>query len=136
RNGPAAGQAGSGEDGVISSDPDRCCGNCPPRRRAGNLVFDGGTSMEHAAWIARCLGRAEWGPLASGDVAALAARLREDPYPAGTALFRPGQAPRRVHIVHSGAVELSRRLKDRKVVLQIVRSGDVVGDVPVFLRVT
>ena len=92
--------------------------------------------MDHAAWIARCLGRAEGAPLASEDIAALTARLREDHYGAGTTLFRTGQVPSRVHIVRRGAVELSRRLKDRKVVLQIARSGDVVGDVPVFLRMT
>lgn len=94
----------------------------------------GEPSIDHAAWIARCLGRAELAPLEPQDVAGLATELSEDHYPAGTTLFREGQAPSRVHIIHSGAVELSCHLKGRQVVLQILRSGDVVGDVPLLLR--
>ena len=39
-------------------------------------------------------------------------------------------------IVRKGAVELSRPLNGRRVVLQILGPGDVVGDVGVFLRLT
>lgn len=93
-------------------------------------------SVEHAAWIARCLGRPELAPVEPEDAADLARQLRDDHYPAGTVLFRRGQAPSRVQIIRSGAVELSYTLGNRPVVLQILRSGQVVGDVPLFLRVT
>ncbi|MCA1842295.1 MAG: Crp/Fnr family transcriptional regulator [Actinobacteria bacterium] len=95
--------------------------------------------IEHAAWIAGHLGRLgqpDLAPLAPEDVAELAAELRDDEYDAGTFLFRTGQAPSRIHIVRSGAVELSCAFKGRPVVLQILRPGDVVGDVPLFLRMT
>ena len=94
---------------------------------------------EQAAWIARHLGRIgrpDLAPLAPDDVAELAAELREDEYDAGRFLFRTGQPPRRIHIVRSGAVELSCALHGRPVVVQILRAGDVVGDVPLFLRMT
>lgn len=91
-------------------------------------------SIRHAAWIAHWLGRGELAPLGFDDVAELAALLSEDHYPAGATIFRMGQAPIRVHIVRSGAVELSRDLKGRRAVLQILRPGDVVGDIPLLLR--
>jgi CRP-like cAMP-binding protein len=89
-----------------------------------------------AEWIAQSFGRPELAPLRSDDIAALAALLREERYPAGTTLFRVGDAPTRVAIVRSGAVELSRTLNGRRVVLQILRAGDAVGDVGLFLRLT
>jgi CRP-like cAMP-binding protein len=75
-------------------------------------------------------------PLGLDDVEALAAELRADDYPPGTVLVRAGQAPARIHIVRSGAVELSCDIRGRQVVLQVLRSGDVVGDVPFFLGTT
>jgi CRP-like cAMP-binding protein len=91
-------------------------------------------SIRHAAWIARCLGRGEFAPLGAEDVAELAANLGEDHYAAGATLFWTGEAPARVHIVRDGAVELSRTMKGHRVILQILRPGDVIGDVPLFLR--
>jgi CRP/FNR family transcriptional regulator, cAMP and macrophage regulator len=93
-------------------------------------------SVDRASWIARFFGGADHASLPAEDLADLAAELREDCYPAGTPLFRVGEAPTRVHIILSGAVELSCVLKGRQIVLQILRSGDVVGDVPLFLRMT
>lgn len=108
-------------------DPDDLAsfGVFPPERPA---------SLRHAAWIARCLGRGDLAPLGEDDVAELAAELGEQRYAAGTVLFRMGEAPARVHIVRSGMVELSRTLQGRKAVLQILRPGDVVGDVPLIVR--
>ena len=88
----------------------------------------------HAAWIAQWLGPGDLAPLAPDDIEALAALLREDPYPAGASVFKMGQAPTRVQIVRSGAIELSRTLKGRRIAIQILRRGDVLGDVSLFLR--
>ena len=60
--------------------------------------------------------------------------LQEDRYSAGATVFKMGDAPTRINIVRSGAIELSRHLKGRRVVLQILRPGDVFGDVSLFLR--
>src|SRR5205823_9785717 len=49
-------------------------------------------------------------------------------------VFRMGQAPTRVHIVRSGTIELSRTLKGRRIAIQILRRGDVLGDISLFLR--
>jgi CRP-like cAMP-binding protein len=89
-----------------------------------------------AQWIARCFGRPELAPLTADDIHELAGLLREDRYPAGTTLFRMGDAPARVGIIRRGAVEVSRHLNGRRVVLQILRPGDGIGDVGVFLRMT
>jgi|SRR5579884_2272504 len=95
--------------------------------------------VDHAAWIAVHLGRLgqpELAPLAAEDVAELAAEVRHDEYDAGAFLFRTGEPPSRIHIIRRGAVELSCNLHSRPVVLQILRPGEVVGDVPLFLRMT
>lgn len=96
-----------------------------------------GSAVERQAeWIAQCLARPELAPLAPEDIGELAALLREERYPSGTTVFKMGDAPTRVLIVRRGAVELSRMLNGRRVVLQIVRPGEVMGDVGLFLRKT
>ena len=89
-----------------------------------------------AEWVARCFGRPELAPVDSDDIDELAALLGEEHYRAGATIFRVGQAPDRIGIVRRGAVELSRDLNRRRVVLQILRTGDAVGDIGVFLRIT
>jgi CRP/FNR family transcriptional regulator, cAMP and macrophage regulator len=93
-------------------------------------------SEEQAEWVAQFLGRPELAPLGAEDVRAVADLLCEERYPAGTRVFRIGDAPSRVLIVRRGAIELSRVLNGRRVVFQIMRPGDVLGDVGVFLRKT
>jgi len=108
--------------------------------RALRLIGPGegrGTGVERQAeWIAQCLGRPELAPLAPEDIQELAALLREERYPTGATVFRMGEAPTRILIVRRGAVELSRMLNGRRVVMQIVRPGDVMGDVGLLLRKT
>ena len=89
----------------------------------------------HAAWIAQWLGPGDLAPVGAEDIRDLAAILREDHYLAGDTVLRIGQAPTRVNIVRSGAVELSRNIKGRRVVLQIMQPGDIFGDVSLFLRI-
>jgi CRP-like cAMP-binding protein len=92
-------------------------------------------AMRQAAWIAQWLGPGDWAPVGIDDIRELAALLREDHYRVGDCVLEIGQAPTRVHIVRSGAVELSRMIKGRRVVLQIMRPGEVFGDVSLFLRI-
>lgn len=91
--------------------------------------------MRQAAWIAQWLGPGDLAPVGAEDIRELAALLREDHYRAGETVIQLGQAPTRVNIVRSGAVELSREIKGRRVVLQILRPGDIFGDVSLFLRI-
>ncbi|MEW6475614.1 MAG: Crp/Fnr family transcriptional regulator [Actinomycetota bacterium] len=92
-------------------------------------------AMRQAAWIAQWLGPGDLAPVGADDIRELAALLREDHYRAGDTVFQIGQAPTRVQIVRTGAVELSRNIKGRRVVLQILQPGDVFGDVSLFLRI-
>lgn len=88
-----------------------------------------------AAWIAQWLGPGDLAPVGPEDIRELAKLLREDHYQAGDTVFQIGQAPTRVNIVRSGAVELYRNIKGRRVVLQIMQPGDIFGDVSLFLRI-
>lgn len=101
----------------------------PPIRGAGR------STAPHAAWLACCLGRGALAPVEPGDAAALAAELEERRYAAGTAIFRQGDAPARVHILRRGLVELSRPLGRRRVALQVLHPGDAFGDVPLLVRI-
>lgn len=89
-----------------------------------------------AKWIALHLGRPGLAPLEPDDIDELAALLDEEHFSAGTTVFRIGGAPTSVGIIRRGALELSRELNGRRVVLQILRPGDAVGDIGVFLRLT
>ncbi|HEY4410595.1 MAG TPA: Crp/Fnr family transcriptional regulator [Acidimicrobiia bacterium] len=88
----------------------------------------------HAKWVTDWLGPADLSPPAPDDVHELLALIREDHYPAGATVYSIGQAPTRIHIVRSGALELSRTLRTGRVVIQILRPGDVLGDISLFLR--
>jgi CRP-like cAMP-binding protein len=101
--------------------------------RRGILV---GVSNRHAEWIAEWLSPPDLAPVGPEDIRELTALLREDHYPAGATVFRLGQAPSRVNIVRSGAIELSRTLRGRRIGIQILRPGDVLGDISLFLRMT
>jgi CRP/FNR family transcriptional regulator, cAMP and macrophage regulator len=93
-----------------------------------------GDSVRHAAWISQWLTPGDLAPLGAEDIRALAALLQEEQYPAGATVYKIGDAPTRINIVRSGAIELSRRAKGRRIVLQIHRDGDVFGDISLFLR--
>lgn len=82
------------------------------------------------------MGRPEFAPLRPDDIEELAALLEEERFPAGATIFQVGDAPSRIAIVRSGAVEMSCILNGRRVVVQILRPGDVVGDVALLLRMT
>jgi CRP-like cAMP-binding protein len=90
----------------------------------------------HAEWVAQRLGRPELSPLGAGDVAALGLLLKEEFITAGTTIFRAGDAPTRIGIIRHGLIETSQMLGGRRVVFQIFRPGDVLGDIGVFLRIT
>lgn len=93
----------------------------------------GGRLSQYGAWIACCLGRGRRAPLGDNDADQLAAEFGESIFAGGTFVFRRGDAAARIHVVRSGAIELSRVVNGRRVALQILRPGDVFGDVPAFL---
>lgn len=86
-----------------------------------------------ATWLACCLGRGSRAPIGEDDIAVLVAEVGEQAHAGGTFVFREGDAAARIHILRAGQVELSRLIGGRRVVLQILRPGDVFGDVPALL---
>ncbi len=93
----------------------------------------GSRLARYGTWLACCLSRGPRSPLGEGDVELLAQEMGEQSYAGGTFVFRQGDPAARVHVVRTGSVELSREVKGRRVILQVLRPGDVFGDVPVFL---
>jgi CRP-like cAMP-binding protein len=87
----------------------------------------------YGAWLACCLSRGPRAPLGENDVALLAEEIGEESFAGGTLVFRQGDPAAKVHVLRTGTVELSRTVKGRRVILQVLRPGDVFGDVPVFL---
>ncbi len=94
------------------------------------------TQIRDAAWIARCVGRGATAPLGPDDVAALASRVtpaefrRDEPIFGAGAGDRPG-----VWIIRSGQVELGVATPRGRVVVGVLRPGDVEGDLPLLLGI-
>jgi CRP-like cAMP-binding protein len=100
--------------------------------RTGSAFDD--APIRDAAWVARCVGRGAAAPLAHGDVAALAGTLTPTELLAGQPLFganADGSAG--VWIIRSGHVELSVLSGRNRVVVGVLRPGDVEGDIPLLL---
>jgi CRP-like cAMP-binding protein len=90
--------------------------------------------VREAAWVARCVGRGDWAPLANDDLDELAARLSIRTYEPGSQLFAQGQSPDGVFIVRDGRVELVwRGPMRRRLIVQILHPGDVEGDIGIIL---
>jgi CRP-like cAMP-binding protein len=107
------------------------------QRAARLLPLPAGTSeaqIRQAAWVARCVGRGEAVPLRPGDVTALASMLAVRTFPPGSALFREGEHTPGVWIVRDGRIELSVGSGRRRAVVQLLRPGDVDGDIQLLLE--
>lgn len=90
--------------------------------------------IREAAWVARCVGRGAWAPLAADDVEDLAARLSTRSYEPGSVLFRQGHPREGIFIVREGRVELVwRGSMRRRLIVQILHPGDVEGDIGLIL---
>ncbi len=90
--------------------------------------------IRDAAWIARCVGRGAAAPLGPEDVAALASRIAPVQFRRGERIYGDdGEGPPGVCIVRAGHVELSVATPRGRVVVGVLRPGDVDGDVPLLL---
>jgi CRP-like cAMP-binding protein len=90
--------------------------------------------IRHAAWVARCVGRGAAAPLLPEDVAALAGTLVPTQFKSGSVLFAAGQPSSGVWIVRQGHIELVVGSGRRRVVVDVIRTGDVDGDIPLLLE--
>src|SRR5712692_7448774 len=89
--------------------------------------------IRQAAWVARCVGRGQSAPLRPDDVIALASTLAVRTFPPGSVVFGGGQASG-VWIVREGRIELSVGSGRRRAVVQLLRPGDVDGDIQLLLE--
>jgi CRP-like cAMP-binding protein len=89
--------------------------------------------IRQAAWVARCVGRGEAAPLGPADLTALATTLQTQTVARDTVVFTGGQQPAGVWIVREGQVELSVGSGRRRLVVHVLRPGDVDGDIPLLL---
>lgn len=90
-------------------------------------------AVREAAWVARCVGRAETSPLAESDLSALASYLSGRQFGRGSVLFNAEQVPEGVWIIRDGMAELSVGAGRRRQVVQLWHAGDVDGDVQLLL---
>ena len=85
--------------------------------------------VREAAWVARCVGRADTAPFTDADLDALAASLARREFQQGSVLFAQAAPSAGVWIVQRGSVELAVRSGRRRAVVALLRPGDVEGDV-------
>ncbi len=90
--------------------------------------------LRHAAWMARCLGRGELFPFSDRELEELASSIGVRRVEPGTRLMSEGEHVGFVGLIEQGEVELYRRVGVRRISLQIVREGDMLGDIPFFCR--
>ncbi|MGH3437988.1 MAG: Crp/Fnr family transcriptional regulator [Sciscionella sp.] len=102
-------------------------------RLLGGNQRDADAQVRQAAWVARCVGRGDTAPLLAADVSALASILRILPVARGASVFAGGEKAPGVWIVREGQVELSVGSGRRRVVVHVLRPGDVDGDIPLLL---
>jgi len=106
------------------------------QRAARLLQVPGGITeaqIRQVAWVARCVGRGQAAPLRPDDVTALASMLAVRAFAPGSVLFGGERAPGG-WIVHEGRIELSVGSGPRRAVVQLLRPGDVDGDIQLLLE--
>jgi CRP-like cAMP-binding protein len=89
--------------------------------------------IRQAAWVARCVGRGQAAPLRPADVTTLASMLDVHAFPPGAVVFGGRQQAAGVWIVRDGRIELSVGAGRRRAVVQLLRPGDVDGDIQLLL---
>jgi CRP-like cAMP-binding protein len=82
------------------------------------------------------VGRGQSAPLRPEDLTALASNLEVCAFRPGTVLFSGGQPSPGVWIVREGRIELSVGLGRRRAVVQLLRPGDVDGDIQLLLEMS
>lgn len=111
--------------------------NAGPLRQALRALTGGESPQDaqirHAAWVARCVGRGAAAPLLRDDVAALAGTLETRQFDPGAVVFAAGEPSTGVWIVRQGLIELAVGSGRRRVVVDVLRTGDVDGDIALLL---
>ncbi|NUS43492.1 MAG: Crp/Fnr family transcriptional regulator [Mycobacteriaceae bacterium] len=88
-----------------------------------------------AGWVARTLDRRAGTPLPADALTKLAAELEARTVPSGAVVFTAGARASGVWIVRQGRVELSVQTDRRRTVVDVLRPGDVEGDIALLLDI-
>jgi CRP-like cAMP-binding protein len=102
-------------------------------RPEGARRADDQGGLRAAAWVARCVGQGSTSPLDPADLDALATVLETRRFARGAVVFDDGDPADAVWIVRSGAIGLYAGSAPDRVLLAVLRAGDVDGDLPVLL---
>ncbi|MDS1271864.1 Crp/Fnr family transcriptional regulator [Lipingzhangella sp. LS1_29] len=100
-------------------------------RALGTSRADG--RIQQAAWVARCIGRGNTAPLTPQDLTALAETLESRTVARGAVAYGGPRSNTGVWILRSGRLELAAGAGPHRVVLQVLRGGDVDGDIALLL---
>ena len=87
---------------------------------------------QHAAWLAKSLGRMDYLPMRPEDAVALSEAGASVEKHKGTHLFREGVEADACYIITSGEVDLYRSTPAGRSVVGRIGSGSVVGDIAMF----
>lgn len=90
--------------------------------------------LRHAAWLARSLGRGDLAPFTDQEIRELAESIGIRRVEPGTPLIEQGKPVRFIAVIERGEVGLYYRSGLRRVMLQRLHEGDILGDVPYFCR--
>ena len=97
--------------------------------RCGDMTA---TLDQHAAWLAKSLGRTDYLPMRPDDARALSEAGTTVDKHRGTHLFREGQPADACYIVTSGEVDLYRTGASGRLMVGRLGPGSVVGDIAMF----
>ena len=104
------------------------------RRRNVRVSEPPSESPEFARWLRRTMHREDFEALPEDDLGALRKFGERKTWPAGATLFRQGGQPEALFVIEQGEVELVYETKHERLIVQIVRAGSSVGDLPVLLE--
>jgi CRP/FNR family transcriptional regulator, cAMP and macrophage regulator len=116
----------SGDD-RRGTDPPWWDGESVPGRPVGSHA-----TASAAAWVAHRLGGGRMGALSATDLAALGAALLSYTLRPGQLVRDPARCPDGVSIIRRGAVEQSMDVGGQRLVVAVLREGDVFGEIPVL----
>lgn len=85
-------------------------------------------------WHTRAMTRQDFAPFTGPDLRHIRAAAVEDRVDVGTRLYAAGDRVDRVLVIGGGEVELSARTASGRRVLEVVRKGGVIADIPLFLE--
>ena len=85
--------------------------------------------LQAALWLVRQLDSSQFAEFGDEETSALASALELADLPQGHLLYKAGALPHGIWVVRTGSVELTAGTGGRRAVVQLLRRGDIVGDV-------